>query len=75
MQQELDYKVSEIIIIHLCAHSGKCLLNIGTENLAITQGSFERIKESAGLELDIFSLHIHKSAFWHHIINKINEKT
>ena len=32
----------------------------------------ERIKESAGLELDMDSLALHNSVFWHHRIKEIN---
>ena len=42
------------------------------EILTIKKGSFERIKESTGLELDILSLLIHKSSFWHYAHNEIN---
>ena len=36
------------------------------------RGYFERIEESLGLDLGIYSLIIHKLAFWHHFNDEIN---
>ena len=52
--------------------SGICFSYIGMENSTIKKACFERLEESAGLELDKSSLLIHKSTFWHHLNDEIN---
>ena len=49
-----------------------CFFYIETKNSTIKKGSFERLGESAGLDLDINSLLIHKSAFWYYSNDEIN---